>query len=47
VEWTDVRAQYLDFAPVLTDRSAIRPLIENAPGVQARVQALREALTAW
>ena len=29
---------YFDFAPSLTDRSAIRPLVENDPGVQARVQ---------
>ena len=38
---------YFDFAPSLTDRSAIRPLVENDHGVQARVQSLREALTAW
>ena len=38
---------YFDFAPVLTERAALRPLIESAPGVQARAQALRDALTAW
>ncbi len=38
---------YFDFAPVLSDRAAIRPLVENDPGVQARSQTLREALTAW
>jgi type I restriction enzyme M protein len=38
---------YLDFAPSLTDRLAIRPLIENDPGVDACVQSLRDALTAW
>ena len=38
---------YLDFAPALADRSAIRTLVENDPGVQARTQALRDALTAW
>ena len=38
---------YFDFAPPLTDRSAIRPLVESDPGVQVRVQALREALAAW
>src|SRR5262249_14297124 len=38
---------YFDFALSLTDRSAIRPLVENDPGVQARVQALRDALGAW
>jgi type I restriction enzyme M protein len=38
---------YLDFAPTLTDRTAIRPLVENDPGVQARIAALRAALAAW
>ena len=38
---------YFDFAPSLTDRSAIRPLVENDPGVQARVKSLRDALAAW
>ncbi len=38
---------YLDFAPTLTDRAAIRPLVENDPGVQARIEALRAALTGW
>ena len=38
---------YFDFAPALTERSAIRPLVENDPGVQARVQALRDALAGW
>ena len=33
--------------PALADRAAIRPLVENDPGVQARAQALRDALTAW
>jgi type I restriction enzyme M protein len=42
-----VRGNYLDFAPSLTDRSSIRPLVENDPGVEARVQALRNALAAW
>ena len=46
-ERAGVRGNYLDFAPSLTDRSAIRPLVENDPGVQARVQSLRDALTAW
>lgn len=40
-------AVYFDFAPTLTERSAIRPLVENDPGVQARVQSLRDALAAW
>ncbi|HEV8716456.1 MAG TPA: class I SAM-dependent DNA methyltransferase, partial [Candidatus Binatia bacterium] len=38
---------YLDFASTLADRSAIRTLVENDPGVQARAQALRDALMAW
>jgi type I restriction enzyme M protein len=38
---------YFDFASAITDRSAIRTLVENDPGVQARTQALRDALTAW
>jgi type I restriction enzyme M protein len=40
-------AAYADFAPALADRSAIRTLVENDPGVQARTQALRAALAAW
>src|SRR5262245_948347 len=35
---------YLDFAPSITDRSAIRPLVENDPGVKARIEALNNAL---
>ena len=38
---------YLDFAPALTDRAAIRPLVENDPGVQSRIEALRVALAGW
>jgi type I restriction enzyme M protein len=40
-------AAYFDFAPVLADRTAIRALVENDTGVQARAQALRNALAAW
>lgn len=40
-------ATYFDFAPTLTDRAAIRPLIESDVGVEARAQALRNALIAW
>src|SRR5439155_16572090 len=40
-------AAYLDFAAALTERTAIRPLVENDAGVQARAQALREAVAAW
>src|SRR5680860_10889 len=38
---------YLDFAPTLTERAAIRSLIENDVGVQARAEAMREALNVW
>ncbi len=38
---------YFDFAPVLTDRAAIRTVIDSDPGVQARVQTLRSALGIW
>ncbi len=40
-------SSYLDFAPALTDRTAIRPLVENDPGVQSRIEALRAALAGW
>jgi type I restriction enzyme M protein len=40
-------AAYFDFVPTLADRSAIRTLVENDAGVQARVQALRGALATW
>src|SRR5712692_116751 len=40
-------AAYFDFTPALADRSAIRTLVENDAGVQARAQALRDALIAW
>lgn len=39
--------RYRDFAPTLTDRAAIRTLVENHPGVLDRAAALREALAAW
>jgi hypothetical protein len=39
--------EYAEFAPAVTDRSAIRPLIEEDPGVQARVQEVRDAVGAW
>jgi type I restriction enzyme M protein len=42
-----VDAVYLDFAASLTDRAAIRPLVENDTGVHTRSQALSDALTAW
>jgi type I restriction enzyme M protein len=39
--------RYRDFAPALTDRAAIRSLVETDPGVLARAAALREAISAW
>ncbi len=38
---------YLDFHPDLTDRAAIRRLIEADPGVQARTRLVRETLETW
>jgi type I restriction enzyme M protein len=40
-------SRYHDFAPALPDRAAIRPLVENDPGVQARLATVRQRLTAW
>jgi type I restriction enzyme M protein len=40
-------AAYVDFAPALTDRAAIRALVENDPGVQARHATVRERLSRW
>ena len=40
-------ATYFDFAPALPDRAAIRPLIENDPGVQACLGNVRQQLAAW
>ena len=37
----------MDFHPDLTDRAAIRPLIEADPGVQARARLVGETLDAW
>src|SRR5712692_8782001 len=45
-QWAS-ECNYLDFAPTLTDRTAIRPLVETDPGVQVRAQTLRDALMAW
>jgi len=38
---------YLDFAPALTDRPALRASIEADPGVRAKEQALLNALAVW
>jgi type I restriction enzyme M protein len=40
-------AAYLDFVAGLTERAAIRPLVENDSGVQACTQALRDVLAVW
>jgi len=40
-------AAYMDFASTLSDRAAIRTLIESDTGVLAKTQDLREALTTW
>jgi type I restriction enzyme M protein len=39
--------RYADFAPALPDRAAIRPLVENDPGVQSRGQELRDGFVGW
>jgi type I restriction enzyme M protein len=38
---------YLDFAPTLTDRGQIKPVIEADPGVRAQEARLREAFAGW
>jgi len=40
-------ARYLDFAPALTTRAAIKPAIETHPGVLAAEQAVGAAFDAW
>jgi type I restriction enzyme M protein len=39
--------RYFDFGPALPDRAAIRPLVENDPGVQKTLAAARQQLTDW
>src|SRR5438132_5021480 len=39
--------RYHDFAPALTQRTAIAPLVEQDPGVAARAQEVRDALAKW
>lgn len=39
--------RYFDFAPALTNRAQIKPLIETDPGVQAQAAHLREAFDTW
>ena len=38
---------YFDFAQTITDKSAIRALIEHDPGIKKRTETLRDALTTW
>jgi type I restriction enzyme M protein len=38
---------YLDFAPTLTGREQIKPIIEADPGVRAQEARLREAFAGW
>ena len=38
---------YLDFAPALADRAALRQLVENDPGVRARLDAVRQSFSHW
>lgn len=39
--------KYYDFAQALSDRTSIRPLVENDPGVQACLVAVRKDLATW
>jgi len=39
--------RYRDFSDTICDRSSIRQVVENDAGVQARAQALRDALASW
>jgi type I restriction enzyme M protein len=40
-------AKYFDFGTALPDRAAIRPLVENDPGVQKTLTTARQQLTDW
>jgi type I restriction enzyme M protein len=40
-------ARYFDFAPSIAERGALSLLVENDPGVRARVETSRAALSAW
>lgn len=40
-------AKYYDFAPALADRAVISLLVENDPGVQACLAAVRKELAMW
>ncbi len=46
-ESKDAAARYLAFAPAVTDKAAIKTLIEAAPGVTASHAAIHAALDAW
>ena len=40
-------SKYFDFGSLLPDRAAIRPLVENDPGVQKTLADARQQLTDW
>jgi type I restriction enzyme M protein len=40
-------AKYYDFTPALPERAAIRPLVENDPGVHGCLVSVRKDLAAW
>jgi type I restriction enzyme M protein len=46
-EVSTATTQYFDFAPAVTEKAALRPLIESDAGVQARLQQTRDGLRAW
>ena len=43
----DRDTKYYDFAPMLTQRQAIKPAIENNPGLLAKEAAIRTAFEQW
>jgi type I restriction enzyme M protein len=39
--------RYCDFAPALSDRAAIRSLVESDKGIEARLETVRQRLAQW
>lgn len=47
VLFVDRDAKYYDFAPAISDRTAIRKVIEETPGVARKEKQLRDAFLQW
>jgi len=47
VLFVDRSEKYYDFAPAITDRAAIKKVIEENPGVHRKEQELRDAFAGW